>query len=117
MKEQEGQLAELFTRYQTIFSQNYQDVGITELVHHSINTLEGTHLIPQLPHSLRAQKEQETEHQVQNLFAQVLIEPENGAWGSPVILVRKNDQSWCFCMYYRKLYAVTLQNMYPPTLH
>ena len=42
LKEQEGQLAELLNRYQTVFSKNDQYVGRTELVHHSIPTAEGT---------------------------------------------------------------------------
>ena len=38
-----------------------------------------------------------------------MIEPANGAWSSPVVL----DQPWRFCVDYRKLNAVTLQDAYP----
>ena len=41
-----------------------------------------------------------------------MIKPANGAWSSPVALVCKKDQSWCVCVDYRKLNAVTLQNAY-----
>ena len=41
VKEHKGQLAEFLTRYQTVFSQNNQNIGRTELIHHSIPTLEG----------------------------------------------------------------------------
>ena len=92
-KEQEGQLAELLNRYQTVFSKNDQDVGRTELVHHSIPTAEGTRPIRQPPHRLGPQKEQEAERQVQDLLERGMIEPANGAWSSPVVLVCKKDQS------------------------
>ena len=111
--EQEGQLADLLTRYEAVFSKNDQDVGRTELVYHSIPTAEGTRPIRQPPHRLGPHKEQEAERQVQDLLARGMIEPANGAWSSPVVLVRKKDQSWRFCVDYRKLNAVTLQDAYP----
>ena len=42
-----------------------------------------------------------------------MIEPANREWSSPVVLVRKKDQSWHFCVDYKRLNAVTLQNAYP----
>ena len=111
--EQEDQLAELLTRYQAVFSKNDQDIGRTELVYHSKPTKEGTRPIRQPPHRLGPHKEQEAERQVQDLLARGMIEPANGAWSSPVVLVRKKDQSWRFCVDYRKLNAVTLQDAYP----
>ena len=41
-EEQEGQLADLLTRYEAVFSKNNQDIGRTELVYHSIPTTEKT---------------------------------------------------------------------------
>ena len=105
-KEQEGQLAKLLNHYQTVFSKNDQDVGRTELVHQSIPTAEGTCPIWQPPHRLGPQKEQEAERKVHDLLARGMIEPANEAWSSPVVLVCKKDQSWRFCVDYRKLNAV-----------
>ena len=55
-KEQKDQLADLFTRYQTVFSQNNQGEGRTEPVHYSIPLLKSTRSTHQLPHRLGQQK-------------------------------------------------------------
>ena len=112
-KEQARRLAELLDQYQDVFSRNDQDVGRTDLVKHSIPVQEGTRPIRQPPHRLGPQKEQEAERQIQDLLARGMIEPASGAWSSPVVLVKKKDQSWRFCVDYRKLNAVTLQDAYP----
>ena len=39
-----------------------------------------------------------------------MIEPASVVWSSPVVLVQKKDQSWHFCVDYRKLNAFTLQD-------
>ena len=49
---------------------------------------------------------------MQDLFEKGLIEPASGAWGSPVVLVRKKDNSWRFRIDYRRLNAVTRQGVY-----
>ena len=79
-EEQEGQLADLLTRYEAVFSKNDQDIGRTELVYHSIPTTKGTRPIRQPPHRLGPHKEQEAKRQVQDLLARGMIEPAHGAW-------------------------------------
>ena len=58
-------------------------MGRTTLVEHSIPVVEGTRPIRQPPRRLGSEKEAEAEKQVQELLAKELIEPANGAWGSP----------------------------------
>ena len=101
-RKQEGQLADLLTCYEAVFNKDDQDVGNAKLILHSIATPERTQLIRQSPHRLGPHKEQEADRQVQDLLARGTIELANGAWSSPVVLVRKKDQPWPFCVDYRK---------------
>ena len=50
---------------------------------------------------------------MQKLLKKLLIEPAGRAWSSSVVLVHKKDQSWKFCVDYRKLNVVTQQDAYP----
>ena len=111
--EEEEELAQLLRRYADVFSTGEGDVGLTQMVEHSIPTAPGTRPIRQPPHRLGPEKEAEAEKQVQELLQKGLIEPAGGAWSSPVVLVKKKDQSWRFCVDYRRLNAVTQQDAYP----
>jgi hypothetical protein len=103
----------LLREYGDVFSKDGKDLGKTQLVKHTIPLIEGTRPIRQPPHRLGPQKEIEAEKQVQELLQNGLIEPGNGAWSSPVVLVRKKDGTWRFCVDYRRLNAVTQQDAYP----
>ena len=111
--EQEERLARLLQKYSPVFSSGEEDMGLTSLVEHGIPVVPGTRPIRQPPHRLGPEKEAEAERQVQELLRKGLIEPASGAWSSPVVLVRKKDQSWRFCVDYRRLNAVTQQDAYP----
>ena len=111
--EQKKQLANLLRRFGDVFSINDEDIGKTDLIKHSIPTVEGAQPFRQAPHRLGPAKEAEAEKQVKMLLEKGMIEPSSGAWSSPVVLVRKKDQSWRFCIDYRRLNTLTVQDAYP----
>lgn len=53
------------------------------------------------------------EVELERMLADQVIEPTKGPWASPVVLVRKKDGSWQFCVEYRKLNAITRKDAYP----
>lgn len=40
------------------------------------------------------------------------IEPEQSKWASPILILRKNEKAFWFCVYYHHLSAVTLKQAY-----
>jgi hypothetical protein len=55
-------------------------------------------------------EQQEIERQVQVMLEQKLVEPSTSPYGAPVLLVKKPDGSWRFCVDYRALNAITVKN-------
>ena len=111
-KEKE-ELKTLLASYQDVFSKDGFDMGRTSIVQHEIPLMEGTQPIKQKPYRYGPNQEKEIEQQVQKLLRKDLIEPGSGAWRSPVVLARKKDGTWRFCVDYRKLNSVTQRDVYP----
>ncbi|XP_066320384.1 uncharacterized protein [Miscanthus floridulus] len=55
----------------------------------------------------------ELEHQCAAMMAQGLIRRSSSAFSSPVLLVKKADGSWRFCVDYRALNAITVKDAFP----
>jgi hypothetical protein len=70
---------------------------------------ECSHSIPLIPGSYRYAPtlKNEIERQVQDMLDNGLIRPSSSPFSSPVLLVKKKDQSYRFCIDYRYLNAIT----------
>lgn len=59
-----------------------------------------------------AQKD-EIEKQLADMLQNGIIKPSDSPYASPVLLVKKKDGSWRFCVDYRHLNAQTIKNKHP----
>lgn len=91
-------LAALLSRYSAVSSTGREDIGHTTLAEHSISLKERIRPVCMFLHRLGLEKEAGAERQVNNLLKNGLIEPANGAWGSPVVLVDDPIRCLCFPM-------------------
>ena len=62
--------------------------------------------IPQALHS-------QVEDQVQSMLDNDIIQPSASPWSAPIVLVKKSDGAFRFCVDYRRLNAVTVKDCYP----
>ena len=107
------ELLQFLERNRDVFSTSLQDLGRTDLFHHTIETdpnAPPVHLpfYRQSP-NMRA----ETQKLVDEILEDGIIEHSNSVWNSPVVLVKKKDNSYRFAVDYRKLNKITQSISHP----
>ena len=109
---QKLRLRQLLQGFIDIFAARDEECVGTRLVQHDINT-GNAHPIRLRPRRLPLAKREAAEQQIAEMAAAGVIEPSNSPWTAPAVLVRKKDQSWRFCVDYRRLNDVTRKDSYP----
>eukprot|EP00731_Ephydatia_muelleri_P022232 Em0014g823a len=109
---EKDELQQLFLKYSGILSQYEGDLGRTDLVYHHIVT--GDHKgIKQSGRRLPFHQREEVKELLDGMLERQVIEPSQGSWSSPVVLVKKKDGSKRFCVDFRQLNAVTKKDAQP----
>lgn len=73
----------------------------------------GSALLIQLcPQWLALAKKAAAEDKLHEMLEAGVIEPSDSPWSSPVVLVKKKDDSWRFCVHYRQLNSMTYKDSY-----
>lgn len=99
-------------QFQDIFSKSSDVLGRTNQVLHRINT--GTaYPIRQPCRRLPIGKREAEREEVEKMLERGVIEPSCSPWCSNVVLVRKKDNTYRFCVDYRSLNEVTVRDAYP----
>jgi hypothetical protein len=83
------------------------------------NNFHSIHLIPgSVPPNIRpyrypyAQKS-EIERMVEEMFEDGIIKPIQSSYFGPVVMVLKEEGSWCMCSNYRELNKITIKHKFP----
>lgn len=89
---QKVQFKELLLTFQNSFSKSATDIGRTELIEHSID-IGQAHPIKQRPRRVPLAKILEAEAEIAKMAEQGIIESSTSPWCSPVVILRKKDDS------------------------
>ncbi|XP_049897830.1 uncharacterized protein LOC126388653 [Epinephelus moara] len=111
-EQQQEELRTLLLKWNKVFAQHDEDFGRTDLVQHQIHTGDAAPVreryrpLPPLMY-----KEMKT--LLAGMLEKGVIRESCSPWAAPIVLVRKKDGSWRFCVDYRKLNAVTHKDAFP----
>ena len=99
-----------------MFSKGDFDLGKTNLVQHEINLLPDAKPVKIPPRRLAPDARDAADKIVEDLLQRGLIRPSKSNWSSPVVLVKKKDNTFRLCLDYRACNARSKQDGYPQPL-
>ncbi|WVZ95213.1 hypothetical protein U9M48_041007, partial [Paspalum notatum var. saurae] len=106
------QVQALLDEYQHLFELTV-DLPPTRECDHSIPLLPGASPVSVRPYRFPPALKDEIEKQVHEMLSNGLIQKSTSPFSSSVLLVKKKDNSWRFCVDYRQLNAITVKSKYP----
>ena len=80
---------------------------------HKIPLLEGSNPVNQRPYRYALYQKTEIDNMVQSLLDAGKIQTSSSPFASPVVLVKKKDNSWRLCVDYRNLNSMTIKDCFP----
>lgn len=102
-------------RLQAVLDRNLklmkQELGCTDQAEHVIVTESAP--IKQRYYRVNPVVQAEIDRQLDEMLRLGIVEVSNSPWSSPIVLVKKKDGSYRFCVDFRKLNSVTVRDSYP----
>jgi len=95
-----------------VFSKNELDLGETPLAKHQIDTGD-TRPIRQTLRKQPFHLLDKIDEHVKEMIKAGVVEPSNSPWTSNLVVVKKKDGSFRYCVDYRKINSVTRRDTYP----
>jgi len=89
-----------------------ESLGHTDVIQHHIDTGSAPP-VRQYPRRLPYAYREEAKQQITDMLQQGVIQPSHSPWASPIVLVKKKDGKYRFCIDYRKLNGVTKKDAHP----
>ena len=100
---------QLLSEFSNVFDDKLDTCNVTS---HKINTGRNT-LIKQQPRHLPNAYRDEADQQIQEMLAKGIITPSVCPWSSSIVLVRKKTGDLRFCVDYRTLNQITVNDSHP----
>ena len=106
------QFKEVLRKHEHTFAVDSTDIGYCPILQHDIDTGDSPPIkqSPRRPPLSAGDAENEI---IDDMLASNVIEPSTSEWASPVCLVKKPDNSYRFCIDYRRVNAVSRKDAFP----
>lgn len=105
-------IADLVSQFKHLFEPP-MSLPPSRACNHTIPLIPGARLVFFRPYRYPPGLKDEIERQVLDMLNQGLIQPSTGSFSSPVLLVKKKDDSYRFCIEFRHLNALIAKSKFP----
>ena len=109
VSEEKREVSSLLHEFSDVFTDS---PGLTNLIEHEIRTTTDTP-IRLNPYPLPFAMTKVVSEEIDNMLKMKVIEPSESAYSSPIVMVRKKDQSFRFCIDMRALNRITVFDAEP----
>ncbi|UYV66998.1 hypothetical protein LAZ67_4003622, partial [Cordylochernes scorpioides] len=96
-EEQKSMIAECLEKYSEVFDFDRKSFSTTSNVKHKIDTSD-SRPIKQRPYRVSPVERRAIQSEVDKMIKMGIVQPSESPWSSPVVLVKKKDGSWRFCV-------------------
>jgi len=111
-KEQRDQFRQLIREYADVFAEDENALGRTDEIQHEIKLTNETP-VKQAHYRVAHNKKKFLDEEVQRMLKQGIVVESDSSWASPVVLIRKPNGKWRFCVDFRLLNAQTSKDAFP----
>ena len=111
-EDQKARLYQFLGNNRDIFAKDISELGVTNLKTYIIRTGNAPP-VSSAPYRQTPKMRAELERQLEEMKKHGIIEESNSVWHSPVVMVKKPNNEWRFCVDYRKVNAVTELMAFP----
>ena len=108
-KRQRKQLEQILHQFKEVLRDKPGRTSVTE---HHINT-KSSRPVRQTPYRIPYAYRAAVDQELRDMVKEGVIEPSKSSWASPIVIVKKKDNSLRVCVDYRKLNAETEIDAYP----
>jgi len=105
------EVEQVLASYGEVF-QEFQELPPTRKQDHAIHLKEGPSIPNLRPYKYSHSQKNEIERFIGDMLNVGIIRPSISPYSSPIILVKKKDGGWRFCVDYRALNKVTFPNKF-----